>query len=71
MQVIKLWDSLVNTVMDYVLDKGFDSWQGQDFSLVFSVQIGSRAHPASLKWVWGEVAGAGMKLTTHLHLVPR
>jgi hypothetical protein len=47
-----------------------------DFSLLHSVQTSSRAYPTSNPmWVSGalllEVNSQGMKLITHLHLVPR
>jgi hypothetical protein len=38
----------------------------RDFSLIHSVQTGSGAHPAS-----DPMGIGGVKLTTHLHLVPR
>jgi hypothetical protein len=42
---------------------GFGSWQGQDFSLLHSINTGSRAHPASYpvgtvgSFLSGKVAG--------------
>jgi hypothetical protein len=55
---------------------GFDSRKGQDFSRLHSVLIGSGAHPASYTmrtggFAPGDKAVRGVKLTTHLHLVPR
>jgi hypothetical protein len=41
-------------------------WAGQDFSPLHSVQTGSGAHPASCL-----MGSRGMKLTAHLHLVPK
>jgi hypothetical protein len=53
----------------------FDSRKGQDFSLLHSVQNGSQAHPASYQMGTGDFSpggqsSRGVKLTTHLHLVP-
>jgi hypothetical protein len=55
---------------------GFDSRQEQDFSMLHRVQTGSGAHPASCtvgtggSFPRGKATG-GLKLTTHLQLVPR
>jgi hypothetical protein len=53
----------------------FDSRQQQRFSLRLSIQTGSEAHPASYVMAPGvlspEVKQQSVKLTTHLHLVPR
>jgi hypothetical protein len=55
---------------------GYDSQQGKEFSLLHSIQPGSSAHPASYPVGSGDsfllgYSGRGMKLTAHLHLVPR
>jgi hypothetical protein len=54
---------------------GFDSRQEIDFSLLHSVQTGSGAQPAShpmgTRDLSPRVKGRCVKLTTHLHLVPR
>jgi hypothetical protein len=45
------------------------------FSLLHDVQTGSGVHPASYtvgtRASFQKLSGRGMKLTTHLHLVPR
>jgi hypothetical protein len=43
---------------------------GWEFSLHRRIQTGSEAHPASYPWVSGALS-LDVKLTTHLHLVPR
>jgi hypothetical protein len=53
------------------------SWQGQDFYIILSAQTGTGAHLASYRM--GTVGGPftrrlsdrSVKLTTHLHPVPR
>jgi hypothetical protein len=58
----KRWDSSVSIVTGYRLR--FNSWQGQDFSLLRSIRTGSEAHPASYPvspggcLSWGKAAGA-------------
>jgi hypothetical protein len=55
----------------------FDYRQRQDFSLFHSVQTDSVGHQASYPmgiggdFPGGKATGAGVKLTTHRHLVPR
>jgi len=42
------------------------------FSPLHRVQTGSKAHPASYSMdTSGSFSGRGVKLTTHIHLVPR
>jgi hypothetical protein len=43
----------------------------RDFSLFHNAQTGSGAHPASYVMDTGGKGGRDVKLTTHLHLVPR
>jgi hypothetical protein len=55
---------------------GFDSLQRQDFSVLHGVQIGSGTHPASYPMGTGRYSlrrksGQDVKLTTHLHLMPK
>jgi hypothetical protein len=54
----------------------FDSWQGQDSSLLNVVQTDSGSHPAcypmdTIGSNFRGYSGRGVKLTTHLHLVSR
>jgi hypothetical protein len=55
---------------------GLDSWQGAEnflFATMFKVTLGPTQPP--IHWVLDALplgwSGQGMKLTTHLHLVPR
>jgi hypothetical protein len=48
----------------------FPAWAGK-FSLHHPVQNGSGTHPASYPMGTRGSSGRGVKLTTHLHLVPR
>jgi hypothetical protein len=52
-------DSSVGITTDYGLHgRGFDSWQGQDFSVLRSVHTGSGTHPAfSTKGTGGFLPG--------------
>jgi hypothetical protein len=60
------------TVIKFFLHK----YSVQDFFLLHIVQTVSEAHPASYPmgylglFPWGQ-SGRGVKLSTHLHLVPR
>jgi hypothetical protein len=69
-------DSSVSIATAYGLGgRGSIPGKGKRCSLLHSVQTGSVAHPAS--YTMGTVGSfpgvnrQGMKLTTHLHLVPR
>jgi hypothetical protein len=71
-------DSIVGTATDYGLnDKaaGVKNWYGQEFSLLHVVQTGSGAHSLLSNGYRGIFprgkSDRGVKLTTHLHLVPR
>jgi hypothetical protein len=65
--------STVARVGDRLVGVGFPRWV-RDLSFVHSVQMALGAHLDSIHWShfsgWGRVTG-GVKLTTHLHLVPR
>jgi hypothetical protein len=54
---------------------GFNSGQRQDFFLLHSVETGSGVHPASYPMGAKDLSprprGKGVKLTSHLHLVPK
>jgi hypothetical protein len=70
----------------YLRDKSFDQRYGAgllaewsrvrnaagagNFSLYHCFQTGSGTHPAPIQWIPGALS-LGVKLTTHLHLVPR
>jgi hypothetical protein len=70
-------ESSVGIATGYALDgRGSFLSRGKRFSLLHSVQGASRGHPASYPMgIGGSLPGGkavgGVKLTTHLHLVPR
>jgi hypothetical protein len=67
------WDTSVGIATGYGFDsRGLIPGRGKRCSVVYSLQTGSGAHPASYPMgTGGRFPRRGVKLTTHLHLVPR
>jgi hypothetical protein len=70
-------DSSVGIATGYRLDgRGSIPGGAENFSLLYNVQTGSEAHPASYPLGTGTVSKGvkrpgGVKLINHLHLLPR